>query len=55
MYVKVRSLAGNFDTLGKNVSGDSGVQNQNFDFWHLIDPDFKHTVDFFARGPQEKH
>ncbi len=30
--VEVRSPAGNFDTLGKKIVGDPGVQNQNFEF-----------------------
>ncbi len=47
--VEVRSTAGNFDTLGKNFVSGFWRAKSKFRFWHLIDPDFIRTVNFFTR------
>jgi hypothetical protein len=47
--VEVRSPAGNFDTLGKTFVGGFWSAKSKFRFWHFMNLDFIHTVDFFTR------
>ncbi len=44
--VEVRNPAGNFDTLGKIVVPGFWRTKSKIWFWHNIDTDFIHTVDF---------